>query len=598
MHLRCNFNTAGRKCRAKSEYLCTNDTWVCAAATSFVWFVGAFEINLLPLLARKVAHCRAARTVIIYMENAFNPADLPRRLPCGMQSFLKIRKEGYPYVDKTDLVWRMAHGFQYNYFSRPRRFGKSLLVDTLQCYFEGRRELFEGLKIMKQETEWKQYPVLHFDLSVAGYDAATMRSYFNTRFSAYEQKYNLPTEEGRALSDRFTRILHAAYEATGLGVVVLIDEYDCPLQHAWRTNDYEACRRIYPEVFNVLKAESGVLRFVFITGVAKFTQLSLFSALNNLSILSFDEEYATLCGITEQELKDNFMPELERMAKCHGWTLEQTLDRLRAKYDGYRFTARSPVGVYNPFGLLNALQTSELRCYWAASGATTMLLNFVSDLDERLYNLEDCAIDRDVMETADINADVVELFFYQSGYLTIKGADDFCYMLTIPNGEVRQALYNVVLPALAAQRANKVRPAQALVASNLSRGNVDAAMTTLKALIADAPYGNKKLESIDMEERYRFLISATLFAAGVPTEVEHIKSRGRIDIVSRSSRYIYVFELKLTKNGGLAAAERQILEKGYADPFLADPEGREVVAVAVELQDEGKGILGWKRVAV
>ena len=234
-----------------------------------------------------------------------------RKLPTGIQSFYIIREEGYLYVDKTDMVWKLANkGLKYNYLSRPRRFGKSVLVDTLQCYFEGRKELFEGLKIMDLEKDWKEYPVIRLDMSRGGANAETLRSYLNLRFGYYEEKYAItnPTAE---LADRFDAIITTAYKQTGLKVAILIDEYDSPLQHSWKTPEHEACTEVYREVFAILKADDEYERLVFITGITKFTQISLFSVLNNLTNISFLPEYAAICGITEEEIKENFKLELE-----------------------------------------------------------------------------------------------------------------------------------------------------------------------------------------------------------------------------------------------------------------------------------------------
>ena len=516
-----------------------------------------------------------------------------RRLPAGIQSFEKIREEGYLYVDKTDLIWKLANnGMTYNYLSRPRRFGKSVLVDTLQAYFEGKKELFEGLKVMDLEKDWKHYPVIRLDMSRGGANADTLRSYLDIRFEEYEKIYGITHKATANLADRFHGIIIAAYNKTGLQVAILIDEYDSPLQHSWKTPHHEACTEVYREVFAILKADDEYEKFVFITGITKFTQISLFSVLNNLTNISFLPQYAALCGITEEEISKNFQPELEKMAEENDWTLEQTHDKLKEYYDGYHFSRRNMVDVYNPFSLINALNTQDLNCFWAASGATSMLPKFVDDLELRLGNFDNCSVLRKTLEVSDVTDGGAELFLYQTGYLTIKGYDEFGYILGFPNEEVKQALYDVVLPALTMRRENDIQSMQGALYRQLGTGQIAEAMKILKSLIADVPYSNKKLASMDMEERYRLIISSMFNAIGVRVEVEHMLATGRIDILAKTSRYIYVIELKLSKNGGIEAAKKQILTNNYLEPFKADK--RKVIGLAIELDDLGKGLLDWK----
>lgn len=515
-----------------------------------------------------------------------------RKLPVGIQSFNKIREEGYLYVDKSDIIWKLANnGKQYNYLSRPRRFGKSVLVDTLQAYFEGRKELFEGLKIMELEKEWKQYPVIRLDMSRGGANAATLRSYLNLRFKEYEEMYAIIPDPTAKLADRFDAIITKAYKQTGLKVAILIDEYDSPLQHSWKTPEHEGCTEVYRSVFAILKADDAYQRLVFITGITKFTQISLFSVLNNLTNISFLPEYAAICGITEEEIGENFKPELERMAEVNGWTLQQTHDNLKDYYDGYHFSRRNMVDVYNPFSLLNALDTQDLSCFWVSSGATSMLLKFVDNMELRLRNFEHCPILRKTLESSDVINGGAELFLYQTGYLTIKSSDEFGYFLGFPNQEVRQALYEVVLPTLTMQSESDIISLQSSLFRQLGTGQIADAMKTLKALVADVPYSNKKLASMDMEERYRLIISTILNAIGLKVEVEHMLATGRIDLIAQTSRYIYVIELKLRNNGGKKAAIQQILDNRYLEPFKADK--RKVIGLGIELDEEGKGLLDW-----
>ena len=518
-----------------------------------------------------------------------------RRLPVGIQSFEEIRKEGYLYVDKTDIIWQLAQkGKKYNYLSRPRRFGKSVLVDTLETYFTGKKELFEGLKIMQMEKEWVKRPVIRLDMSRAGAEPDTLRSYLNNIFRQYEKEYSLVPNPTDSLADRFNAIIVGSYEQTGQQVAILIDEYDSPLQHSWKTPHHEACTSIYREVFAILKADDKYEKFVFITGITKFTQISLFSVLNNLSNISFEPEYAAICGITKEEVLRDFKPEISKLASRNGWTFDEAVAQLTAYYDGYHFSHENMVDIFNPFSLINALADSKLRNYWASSGATSLLPKFVDDMEVRLADFDHSALLSTIIETSDVTGGGAELFLYQSGYLTIKGYQMGVYILGFPNNEVRQALYETVLPALTLRSTGGIQSTQSGLFLALQLGNLPQAMKCLKALIADVPYSNKKLASMDMEERYRLIMSTIFNAIGCRVEVEKMIATGRIDMVVEATNIIYVLELKLSNNGGIDAATEQIRAKQYAEPFNADK--RKVVALAIELDDKGKGLVDWKEV--
>ena len=518
-----------------------------------------------------------------------------RRLPVGIQSFEKIREGGYLYVDKTDIIWQLANREKtYNYLSRPRRFGKSVLVDTLEAYFLGKKELFEGLKIMQMETEWVKRPVIRLDMSQAGAAPESVRSYLDNAFHQLESEYDIAVRQDSSLADRFDAIIQTAYNKTGLQVAILIDEYDSPLQHSWKTPQHEACTAVYREVFAILKADDKYEKFVFITGITKFTQISLFSVLNNLSNISFEPNYAAICGITKEEVLRDFKPEINKLAEYEGWTFDEAVAQLTAYYDGYHFSRRNMVDVFNPFSLINALSDSDLKNYWASSGATSMLPKFVDNMELKLRNFDPCTILRQTIETSDVTGGGAELFLYQSGYLTIKGYQMGVYILGFPNSEVRQALYETVLPALTLRGNSDIQSIQSDLLLAIQLGNLPEAMKCLKGLIADVPYSNKKLASMDMEERYRLIMSTIFNAIGCRVEVEKMIATGRIDMVVETTQYIYVLELKLSDNGGVDAAAEQIIAKQYAEPFKADK--RKVIALAIELDDRGKGLVDWKEV--
>ena len=512
-----------------------------------------------------------------------------RKLPLGIQSFEKIRREDYLYVDKTALVHELAHGSMFNYLSRPRRFGKSLLLSTLQCYFEGKKELFEGLEIMSLEQEWRVYPILRIDMSNAGASEDELIAYLHNAFALQEERYAIIPDVHATLTVRFANILRIAHQQEGAPVVVLVDEYDSPLLNSWQTPQHEACRNLYRNVFSVLKTATDDLQFVFITGVTKFTQVSLFSALNNLTNLSFYNKYAALCGITYDELTTTLMPHVAQMAVQKDWTIEDTLAQLKNQYDGYHFTERLDVDIYNPFSLMHALDQQKLGNFWAASGATKMLSTWIPNFELQATMFDNFFISIDTLETSDITTTNSALFLYQSGYLTIKGVEEGIYRLSIPNNEVSKAIYEVVVPALTLRSMSEITTEQMRLRQQMMNGDIDGIYHTLKSLVADVPYSNKKLLSIDMEERYRLIISSLFRVLGFRVEVEHIMMKGRIDILVWTPHIIYVMELKLAKNGGVLAAQKQILDRGYIEPFLTD--GRKVIALAIELDDDGKGVL-------
>ena len=422
----------------------------------------------------------------------------------------------------------------------------------------------------------------------------TLRSYLDITFDRLEEEYGITPKPTARLADRFNAIIVGAYEQTGLQVAILIDEYDSPLQHSWKTPQHEACTAIYREVFAILKADDKYEKFVFITGITKFTQISLFSVLNNLSNISFEPEYAAICGITKEEVVRDFKPEINKLAECEDWTFDEAVAQLTAYYDGYHFSRRNMVDVFNPFSLINALADSDLKNYWASSGATSLLPKFVDDMELKLGNFDPCTILRQTIETSDVTGGGAELFLYQSGYLTIKDYQMGVYILGFPNSEVRQALYETVLPALTLRSNGDIQSTQSGLFLALQLGNLPEAMKCLKALIADVPYSNKKLASMDMEERYRLIMSTIFNAIGCRVEVEKMIATGRIDMVVETTNFIYVLELKLSNNGGVDAAEEQMKAKQYAEPFKADK--RKVIALAIELDDMGKGLVDWKEV--
>lgn len=372
-----------------------------------------------------------------------------RRLPIGIQTFEQIRNEKYLYVDKTAMVWQIANGGKPYFLSRPRRFGKSLLISTFESYFEGRKDLFEGLALAELEKDWIQYPVLHLDLNAEKYDSPErLNAILNRHIVVWEDIWGKEERE-TTLSDRFTGIIRRANEQTGRGVVVLIDEYDKPLLQTLLNetllNEY---RRILKAFYGVLKSADRHLRFVFLTGVTKFAQVSVFSDLNQLNDISMDSEYATLCGITSEELVEVFTPEIHQLSNNYQLSFEETVNKMTAQYDGYHFCENSP-GLFNPFSVLNALQKKKFDNYWFHTGTPTFLVELLKESDYDLRLLIN-GIETDSSSFSQYHAEANNPIplIYQSGYLTIKDHNPRfdLYLLKFPNNEVQYAFLKFLLP--------------------------------------------------------------------------------------------------------------------------------------------------------
>lgn len=366
-----------------------------------------------------------------------------RRLPLGIQDFEELRKGNYLYVDKTDMVWAVANNRKYNYLSRPRRFGKSLFASTLKCYFEGRKELFDGLKIISIEKEWIARPVIYLSMSLGGSDAQSLKEYLNERLSYYESVYG-KVESEQSLGNRFNGVIRRAYEKSGVQIAVIVDEYDVPLQHTYDTDQHEECRTIYRDFFTGLKDFGYCIKCVFITGITKFTQISLFSTLNTIANISFDESLSAVCGITYSELTDNFQNEIKRLADKCKMSEEATINEMQSLYDGYHF-ASNMLNVYNPYSVLSAFSRGRLNSYWIASGSNEMLFKVLKKFAKDIPMLDGCLIDADYLEESDVNMIDPKLFLYQAGYLTIKSVDGNTYVLGYPNREVKEAVQNSTL---------------------------------------------------------------------------------------------------------------------------------------------------------
>ena len=512
-----------------------------------------------------------------------------RKYPVGIQTFSEIRKGNYVYIDKTDLVWHLAHEAKYIFLSRPRRFGKSLLTTTLDSYFQGRKDLFEGLKIMELEKEWESYPVIHVDLSTAKNkpNAEELRRYLLLLLGPLAKEYGKNREE-KLPGEVLAGLIRRAFEKTGKQVAVIIDEYDAPLLDVLHDERLKEFRIVMQEFFQPLKASEAMVKFCFITGITKFSQLSIFSTINNLTNVSMDSRYAAICGITEDEFERDMAPDIAMLAEVYECTPEEMHAKLKLQYDGYRFAKQSP-DIYNPFSLLKCFNQREIANYWFESGTPTFLIRQMQHFRTDITTME--FIETDALSfdcPTEAMADALPLL-YQSGYLTIKGYDreTDTYVLSIPNNEVRTGLVRGLIPAYTGLDGGEVRNGFAMkLWRSLKRGDIDDAMQELKAFLAGIPYVEgfkKKLEEAAASEgfyEYTFWLIFNMMNVYAQTQVKC--HGGRIDFVVQMPEATYVFELKV--NGTAQEAIDQINSKGYALPYQT--EGRKVVKVGVQFDRE------------
>ena len=507
-----------------------------------------------------------------------------RKYPVGIQTFSRLREEGYLYIDKTDLIWKMTKESPFVFLSRPRRFGKSLLTTTLDSYFKGQKELFEGLKIMDLETEWEKHPVIHLDLSVAKRQPSadelrkTLMWLMNPLCKVYGSD-DLETSPGKMLNG----LIHRAFSQTGKQVAVIIDEYDAPLLDVLHDNEsLDAFRNVMQEFYVQLKANEAMIRFCFITGITKFSQLSIFSTINNLTNISMDSKYAAICGITEEEFAIQMAPDIAMLAREYECTPEEMHAKLKRQYDGYRFAKMSP-DVYNPFSLLKCFNQRDIANYWFDSGTPTFLIRqmqqFRTDITT-FDHIEASTSDFDLPTEA--MTDALPLL-YQSGYLTIKDYDreSNYYTLAIPNNEVRTGLTAGLVPAYTGLERRETNGFAVRFWRALKKNDIHAAMQEMKAFLAGIPYVEgfkEKLKEVKNYEgfyEYTFWLIFNMLNLYARTQVKC--AGGRIDFVVWMPDTTYVFELKV--NGTAQEAMDQINSKGYFLPY--ETEGCTVVKVGV-----------------
>jgi hypothetical protein len=515
-----------------------------------------------------------------------------RKLPIGIQDFEKLRNEEYVYVDKTEYIYQLTRLSCPYFLGRPRRFGKSLFISTLKAYFLGKKELFDGLAIAELEKEWTEYPVIHIDFNVG---IITDNASLNRRLSVILT--NLEKQWGRTVEDndpatRFEAVIQQACIQTGRKVVVLVDEYDKPLVNTLENKETnETMRYTLKGFYGVLKSVDACLRFVFLTGVTKFSQISVFSDLNHLVDISMEKQYTGICGISESELTACFQPEIQALADELGKNYTATLFELKRHYNGYHFCENTE-GIYNPFSLLNTFRKRNVKNYWFKTGTPTFLVKMLKDLEFDIKCFEnDMEIPADSITDYRAEYEDPVPLLYQSGYLTIKDYNAMLdlYILGFPNEEVKYSFLNELLPIYMPTKKVAREFYAANFVQDLLRDNVDGFMTRMKAFFAGIPYDlNNKTE-----KHFQTVFFVLFQLMGQFVEVEQHSATGRADAVVITNNTVFVFEFKITDNSTVEKALQQIDDKGYMTPYIAGD--KKLVKIGVEFSLEARGITRWKQ---
>ena len=517
-----------------------------------------------------------------------------RKLPIGIQDFEKIRNEGFLYVDKTEYVHNLAQSGVPYFLSRPRRFGKSLFLSTLKAYFEGRKELFEGLRIAELEKDnndaWQKYPVFYIDFNKKNFkEDSALEEVLDEHIRSWEALYG-DLMADRPLEERFRYVIEKAVEATGKRAVVLVDEYDKPLLEGADKAMVEHNKAVFKGFFSTLKSYDHYLKFVFITGVTKFSKVSIFSDLNQLRDISLSADYSQICGITETELEENFAPEIRAMAKARGISEDECLSNLKKMYDGYHFHQEAE-GVYNPFSLLSALIEKEFGMYWFSTGTPTFLIDKLkeSGFDAKQFTTDDYYEEESSLTDYRIdNEDPVPLF-YQTGYLTIRGYDaEFrSYALGYPNEEVRYGFLKSLAPYyLCAEKTSRPLDVRSFV-KDIRNAETDSLKDRFTALFARLPYPND--EKI-VEQNFQNVVYIVFMLLGQYTMTEVHSAKGRADCIVETDDYVYIFEFK--RDSTADEAMKQIEDNGYAKPYAADR--RKLIKIGANFDSKERTLDGWK----
>lgn len=506
--------------------------------------------------------------------------------PVGVQNFEKIRKEGYVYVDKTALIHRLVKQGTYYFLSRPRRFGKSLLISTLEAYFSGKKHLFEGLAIEDLETDWNEYPILHFDLNAKKFDAVEdLYELVGRQLERYELQYETVAVD-QSLDGRFYNLVMSIADKTHNRVVILVDEYDKPLLQTIGNSELQnTYREILKAFYGVMKSCDGQIHFGFLTGVTKFGKVSVFSDLNNLDDISMDPAYYEICGISENELNEYFDTEIGELAEVNELTKDQAYDRLRSEYDGYHF-CENVSGLYNPFSVLSTLRKNRFGNYWFETGTPTYLVELLKKSDFQLDRIDGYKTGKDVLNGIDPDSPVAMI--YQSGYVTIKDYDSEFDLVTVgfPNKEVERGFLLFLLPFYTNLKKEDSNFFVSRAVQALKNGDAEVFMSYMKSLLAGYPYELIK----DTENHYQNVVYLTLKLMSVYlVDAEFRTSNGRIDLLVRTDKYIYVMEFKY--DGSAQEAMDQIESKEYPLPFAMD--SRTIIKVGVNFSGKTRNIENW-----
>ena len=532
--------------------------------------------------------------------------DFSRKIPIWVQSFEVMRNDKFLYVDKTHFLFKLVCSNRVYFLSRPRRFGKSLFLSTLKAYFLGQKELFKGLYLEKAEEKraeiektdaWVEYPVLYMDFNIGRYDEPhSLKSHLNIILTQFEDIYGAREQEEEP-AQRFAGIVQRAFQKTGKQVVILVDEYDKPLLQTMGANEAlnEEFRNTLKAFYSVTKTCDEYIRFAFLTGVTKFSKVSIFSDLNNLQDISMLNNYAEICGLTQGEVENTFKPEIERLAKNTNNSYEKMLEELKKRYDGYKFSVFGEQ-VYNPFSILNVLNAGELKNYWFATGTPTFLVNYLKDAH---YNVPD--LDGKV----ELNEAGIEMYradaknplpiLFQAGYLTIKEyiAEANMYRLGFPNDEVRYGFLENLLPSYSSLRSDETGASVWEFVKDVRAGNVDSFMERMQSIIAGVPYDNLPGDKLKLrEQNYQTAVYLIFKLMGQFVQSEIHCAKGRADCIVHTKDTIYIFEFKLMSAGSADDAIAQIKAKGYASQFKAD--GKKIILVGSSFDEAERTIGEWK----
>lgn len=512
------------------------------------------------------------------------------KYPIGIQTFEKIRDGGYAYVDKTDLVYKLVHEGNFYFLSRPRRFGKSLLISTLEAYFSGKKELFKGLAIEKLEEDWTPCPVFHLDMNGGMYSSVeSLRNSLAIHLNKWEEIYGTGKDEINP-GDRFAGVIERACKQSGQKVAILVDEYDKPLLHNIGNAELQDNIRTEMKAFySQIKNQDRYIRFALFTGVTKFSKVSIFSDLNNLTDISLDKRYECICGITKQELTDVLKESIENMAEANNVDYDTMLDKLKNKYDGYHFS-KGLTDIYNPFSLLNALSSQNLGDFWFATGTPTFLMQLLRNNAIAIDKLGDMSMSERTLGDVDSMLTNPVPVLYQSGYLTIKSydAEDNLYTLDFPNNEVTDGFFNSLLPYYTSLKSIEVESTIKRLRLAIKAADIDEFMMIMKSFFAGYDYSVIGKESLEVH--YQNVIFAVCKLIGLRVKAEYHTSNGRIDMLLETADSVFIFEFKL--NVGTRRAMKQIATKDYAAPFATD--GRKIYKIGVNFSSRTRCIKDWK----